>query len=63
MVMRALSVWMNGERVGIWRVGRTGHHVFEYDSTWRTNPKSRPLSLSLPLTTDGRLEASLSRSC
>jgi serine/threonine-protein kinase HipA len=59
MVMRALAVWMNGERVGTWRVGRTGHHVFEYDPTWRTNPKSRPLSLSLPLTADGRLEGEI----
>lgn len=53
--MRQLNVWMNGELVGLWSVGRTGQHVFTYDPGWRTNPKSRPLSLSLPFTADGQL--------
>lgn len=54
--MRRLNVWMNGALVGVWSVGRTGRHAFQYDPGWRTHPKSRPLSLSLPLTADGRLE-------
>lgn len=54
-MIRQLNVWMNGELVGLWSVGRTGQHVFTYDPGWRTNPKSRPLSLSLPFTADGQL--------
>ncbi|HRK39103.1 MAG TPA: type II toxin-antitoxin system HipA family toxin [Burkholderiaceae bacterium] len=53
--MRQLNVWMNGERVGLWSVGRTGQHTFSYADGWREHPKSRPLSLSLPLTADGQL--------
>lgn len=53
--MGRLNVWMNGELVGLWSVGRTGQHAFKYDEGWRANPKSRPLSLSLPLTADGQL--------
>jgi serine/threonine-protein kinase HipA len=53
--MGLLNVWMNGELVGLWSVGRTGQRVFKYDEGWRANPKSRPLSLSLPLTADGQL--------
>src|SRR5690606_1242821 len=55
VVMRQLNVWMNGALVGVWSVGRTGRHVFQYDPGWRQHPKSRPLSLSLPLTADGQL--------
>ncbi len=29
--MAALSIWMNGELVGAWRVGRTGHHRLQGD--------------------------------
>ena len=54
--MRRLNVWMNGALVGDWSVGRTGRHVFQYNPRWHDHPKSRPLSLSLPLTADGRLE-------
>lgn len=54
--MRRLHVWMNGVLVGEWSVGRTGRHVFLYNPGWLEHPKSRPLSLSLPLTVDGRLE-------
>ncbi len=54
--MAELAVWMNGERVGTWKVGRTGHHSLEYDASWYENPRSRPLSLSLPFTPDRRLE-------
>ncbi|HEX5785145.1 MAG TPA: type II toxin-antitoxin system HipA family toxin [Burkholderiaceae bacterium] len=47
--MRALWVWMNGVRVGTWRVGPTGLHRFEYAPSWLHSPRARPLSLSLPL--------------
>lgn len=50
--MPALSVWMNGERVGLWEVSRTGAHKFSYDTAWLASPHSRPLSLSLPFTPD-----------
>jgi serine/threonine-protein kinase HipA len=55
MVMRELEVWMNGELVGTWSVGRTGSHRFDYAASWRISPRSRPLSLSLPFTADNRL--------
>ena len=54
--MAELVIWMNGERVGVWEVGRTGHHVLEYDAAWYANPRSRPLSISLPFTRNRRLE-------
>lgn len=50
--MPALSIWMNGERVGLWEVSRTGTHKLLYDAAWLTSPHSRPLSLSLPFTPD-----------
>ncbi|XAH26320.1 type II toxin-antitoxin system HipA family toxin [Xylophilus sp. GW821-FHT01B05] len=40
---------MNGEWVGTWQVNR-GSHSFAYAASWRESEKSRPLSLSLPLT-------------
>ncbi|VWX61892.1 regulator with hipB [Burkholderiales bacterium 8X] len=45
----ALHAWMNGEPVGVWRVQR-GAHSFTYARSWLESDKSRPLSLSLPLT-------------
>jgi serine/threonine-protein kinase HipA len=45
----ALAAWMNGERVGSWRVER-GVHGFVYDEGWLASPRSRSLSLSLPIT-------------
>lgn len=54
--MGALSIWMNGEFVGTWSVGRTGRHRLEYAPAWRQSPRSRPLSLSLPFTADNQLE-------
>ncbi len=59
--MGALVVWMNGELVGTWRVGRTGHHVLDYAPSWRASVRSRPLSLSLPFTADSRLEGNVVR--
>ena len=47
--MAALNAWMNGEWVGTWHAHR-GTHSFSYTPTWPASEKSRPLSLSLPLT-------------
>lgn len=46
---RALDVWMNGERVGSWRMNRGRLDVFQYDEAWLDSPRRRPLSLSLPI--------------
>lgn len=45
----ALGVWMNGERVGTWRVSAKGEHELHYDPAWVNSPLGRPLSLSMPL--------------
>ncbi len=45
----ALGLWMNGERVGTWRVTAQGEHQLHYDETWLASPLGRPLSLSMPL--------------
>jgi serine/threonine-protein kinase HipA len=45
---RALSVWANGERVGVWRLPTRGPTEFAYDPAWVASPAGRPLSLSLP---------------
>lgn len=45
----ALAIWMNGERVGTWRVDR-GSHRLSYDPAWLQSPRQRSLSLSLPIT-------------
>jgi serine/threonine-protein kinase HipA len=47
---RALSVWANGERVGVWRLPVRGPMEFAYDPAWVASPAGRPLSLSLPFT-------------
>ncbi|SMG59169.1 type II toxin-antitoxin system HipA family toxin [Paraburkholderia susongensis] len=47
---RALSVWANGERVGVWRLPTRGQMEFAYDLPWIASPAGRPLSLSLPFT-------------
>ncbi|MBB3195786.1 type II toxin-antitoxin system HipA family toxin [Roseateles terrae] len=41
---------MNGELVGVWHRGRNNTHRFVYESTWLTSPRTRPLSLSMPMT-------------
>ena len=46
---RALSVWMNGERVGLWRTPTQGSHEFVYADDWLASAHARPISLSLPL--------------
>lgn len=45
----SLAIWMNGEFVGNWRI-KSGIDEFEYAKEWLSNPRSRPLSLSLPFT-------------
>ncbi|MEC5408660.1 type II toxin-antitoxin system HipA family toxin [Paraburkholderia sp. MPAMCS5] len=47
---RALSVWANGERVGVWRLPTRGPMEFVYEAQWIASPAGRPLSLSLPFT-------------
>ncbi|WP_434111234.1 type II toxin-antitoxin system HipA family toxin [Paraburkholderia caffeinilytica] len=47
---RALSVWANGERVGVWRLPTRGPMEFAYDPAWVASTAGRPLSLSLPFT-------------
>jgi serine/threonine-protein kinase HipA len=47
---QALSVWANGERVGVWRLPARGPMEFAYDPAWVASPAGRPLSLSLPFT-------------
>ena len=51
---RALSVWANGERVGVWRLPARGPMEFAYDPAWAASPAGRPLSLSLPFTPGNR---------
>jgi serine/threonine-protein kinase HipA len=46
---KSLNVWMNGELVGRWEFAPTSGHSFTYDSAWINQPRSRSLSLSLPL--------------
>lgn len=45
----ALNLWMNGERVGQWRINAQGGHELHYDDTWVDAPQGRPISLSMPL--------------
>lgn len=45
-----LNVWMNGQLVGVWSLTRSKTSVFRYAPSWVASDKSRPLSLSLPLT-------------
>src|SRR5882724_3897900 len=46
---RAVSVWMNGERVGAWRRSAPGGQEFLYAESWLSSRAARPISLSLPL--------------
>ena len=45
----ALSLWMNGQRVGTWLLTAQGEHELHYDETWLASPLGRPISLSMPL--------------
>ncbi|CAM3797618.1 type II toxin-antitoxin system HipA family toxin [Polynucleobacter brandtiae] len=44
---RGLSVWMNGVRVGTWKITRQ-LETFNYSDDWISREDARPLSLSLP---------------
>lgn len=44
---RGLALFMNGERVGTWRVSAAGDELV-YDRRWLDSQQARPLSLSLP---------------
>ena len=46
---RALSVWMNGERVGTWIAHPSKGDEFRYAPEWLTAEVGRPISLSMPL--------------
>lgn len=46
---RALSVWMNGERVGTWVTHPAKPDEFGYTPEWLTTDGARPISLSMPL--------------
>lgn len=48
MAFKDLSVWMNGQRVGVWFWTRAGASSFRYDADWAASPDARVLSLSLP---------------
>lgn len=47
--LNSLTIWMNGEIVGYWRI-KSGVDELEYAEEWLSNPRGRPLSLSLPFT-------------
>lgn len=47
---RTLGLWMNGERVGVWRVSPNAPDMLQYDPAWMASSQGRPLSLSLPFT-------------
>lgn len=44
-----LTVAMNGETVGEWLKYSDGRIEFQYAETWLAFPRSRAISLSLPL--------------
>lgn len=44
-----LTLWMNAEFVGFWRI-KSGIDELQYADEWIENPRGRPLSLSLPFT-------------
>jgi serine/threonine-protein kinase HipA len=50
-----LGVWMNGRYVGAWQQVRGGRDRFSYDKGWISDPQSRALSLSLPMTSDAAI--------
>jgi serine/threonine-protein kinase HipA len=46
---------MNGRYVGAWQQVRGGRDRFSYDKNWLSDPQSRALSLSLPMTSDAAI--------
>lgn len=53
---RALSVWANGQRVGLWTMPAQGGTQFRYDDAWMASAGGRPLSLSLPYAGGGLVQ-------
>ncbi|HSZ09074.1 MAG TPA: type II toxin-antitoxin system HipA family toxin [Steroidobacteraceae bacterium] len=53
--MSTLGVWMNGRYVGAWQQVRGGRDRFSYNRDWISDPQSRALSLSLPMTSDAAI--------
>ena len=49
---QALSLWANGQRVGIWRIPTRGEMALQYDEAWMKSDLGRQLSLSLPFGID-----------
>lgn len=47
---RALSLWMNGVRVGTWHMAPHSPDTLQYNPNWVQSREGRPLSLSLPFT-------------
>lgn len=45
---RTLGLWMNGARVGTWRLSPNTPDTLHYDPAWVASAQGRPLSLSLP---------------
>jgi serine/threonine-protein kinase HipA len=45
---RTLGLWMNGARVGTWRMAPNTPDTLWYDPAWVQSAQGRPLSLSLP---------------
>jgi serine/threonine-protein kinase HipA len=53
--VNTLGVWMNGRYVGAWQKVRGGRDRFSYDNDWISDSQGRPLSLSLPMTSDAAI--------
>lgn len=45
---QSLSIWSNGQRVGLWTIPARGDMQLQYDLAWQASELGRPLSLSLP---------------
>jgi serine/threonine-protein kinase HipA len=45
---QTLTLWANGEYVGRWTISANGKMELQYDASWLTSPRGRPISLSLP---------------
>lgn len=50
----ALSIWVNGIKVGYWRRLASGEQELVYCEEWKNSLFRRPLSLSLPIPLDNR---------
>jgi serine/threonine-protein kinase HipA len=55
-----LCVWMNGEPVATWSVSGASHRLV-YQESWLDSPRTRPLSLSLPITANRSLQGDVVR--